>query len=617
MRKIIILGLLALLALTPAAFTQAPQTVDSVQKTAFTVTGFSFIDFAPDTLGQIQWLLIKNGATIQSSPWLTVADDSTATYTFSGLDTMTTYYVQVDKFPFPSGFVGGIPYQFTTDTIVVRPTMVRDSIQKFVSQSMIRYHHHGFGGNDTSLVEVVIGFDPAFAGPKQYGYQHMSFNRYSGFVQISFLPQNQLMYVKSRRINSSGVSAWTATDTFTLSTSTPGVAEVSADSANASYTSVNFYASATLSNLLRIRWNIDSLDLVNGNGNVGGTVYGTSSPLNTSLVVTGLPQGTRYFFKAESDPGSGFIESEVKGVSTLTVPTPLSNLTGTLAGNVATLSMIGNSYGFSCTIFGVMGTPTISQNVSYGPVTHSGVLNGGVSQTVSNLQYGSTYQFKFGIVIESDTFFTNVVTLTTGSQPVVTPFTGQLTSIEDQINVGGINYSDFHFKFKSENALATVWLEVSNDYDTTFFQPLVFASQEVQSPGSGQWGYESIRLQASDIYEGWDMYSDIFGRWVARVVGYNSANSTAVYSQWMYFYPRGQSTGVDDVNNMNEIKIFPNPVMDYLIITSTKKEKVELYDASGKFVATDEGSEVRINFNDLPAGVYFLKTQYGTKKIVK
>lgn len=72
-----------------------------------------------------------------------------------------------------------------------------------------------------------------------------------------------------------------------------------------------------------------------------------------------------------------------------------------------------------------------------------------------------------------------------------------------------------------------------------------------------------------------------------------------------------------DENLYSEIKIFPNPVKNKLIIQSFEKiKKIELYSQLGEVIKNNTNKQY-INLNNLPAGLYILKIYYYNKSIVK
>ncbi|MDR2804193.1 MAG: Ig-like domain-containing protein [Dysgonamonadaceae bacterium] len=77
-------------------------------------------------------------------------------------------------------------------------------------------------------------------------------------------------------------------------------------------------------------------------------------------------------------------------------------------------------------------------------------------------------------------------------------------------------------------------------------------------------------------------------------------------------------TGITGVNTQ-EIRVYPNPFVDYIIINATESGTAEIFDLSGKTVLTAnlKNGNNRIITSALPKGVYILNTGGSAVKIVK
>jgi hypothetical protein len=81
----------------------------------------------------------------------------------------------------------------------------------------------------------------------------------------------------------------------------------------------------------------------------------------------------------------------------------------------------------------------------------------------------------------------------------------------------------------------------------------------------------------------------------------------------------GSSTGLDKISGGNRISVYPNPFADYIVIEAVTGDIATVYDLSGKVVLSaglTAGSN-RIDTSALPKGVYVLKLDGNTLKIVK
>jgi myo-inositol-hexaphosphate 3-phosphohydrolase len=77
----------------------------------------------------------------------------------------------------------------------------------------------------------------------------------------------------------------------------------------------------------------------------------------------------------------------------------------------------------------------------------------------------------------------------------------------------------------------------------------------------------------------------------------------------------------EDVNLKNsKLSIYPNPVTnnEFYISGIMKKETIQIYDLNGKLiqVVKNVGNKEKVNLTKLPKGVYIIKTQGKSTKII-
>lgn len=82
------------------------------------------------------------------------------------------------------------------------------------------------------------------------------------------------------------------------------------------------------------------------------------------------------------------------------------------------------------------------------------------------------------------------------------------------------------------------------------------------------------------------------------------------------------STEVDEINNINTIKVYPNPANNLITVNSNFDiQKVEILDLTGKIIKSIHQSNNPINISELTKGIYFLKIYSNddvfSKKIIK
>ena len=76
--------------------------------------------------------------------------------------------------------------------------------------------------------------------------------------------------------------------------------------------------------------------------------------------------------------------------------------------------------------------------------------------------------------------------------------------------------------------------------------------------------------------------------------------------------------GIDD-HEMCRMYAYPNPCTGILYITNENAERVALYDMNGKLleVADSRETQVTLNMQQYPAGLYLLKVGNDVQKILK
>ena len=77
-------------------------------------------------------------------------------------------------------------------------------------------------------------------------------------------------------------------------------------------------------------------------------------------------------------------------------------------------------------------------------------------------------------------------------------------------------------------------------------------------------------------------------------------------------------TGVQ-TNKQVELNVYPNPVVNQLIIKTSEKGNFKLYNANGKLVMnkTISNNITELNVSQLPKGVYFYQLNNAKGKLIK
>ncbi len=90
-----------------------------------------------------------------------------------------------------------------------------------------------------------------------------------------------------------------------------------------------------------------------------------------------------------------------------------------------------------------------------------------------------------------------------------------------------------------------------------------------------------------------------------------NGNLKAYAAWWLWCRLAGwEGTGAEDINTKSDIKIYPNPVNDRLIIKSEDKiSKIEVIDITGRNIKNSENvnRKTEIDVSELKSGIYFLK----------
>lgn len=90
-----------------------------------------------------------------------------------------------------------------------------------------------------------------------------------------------------------------------------------------------------------------------------------------------------------------------------------------------------------------------------------------------------------------------------------------------------------------------------------------------------------------------------------------------MYVDWVKIYQEDATNELDEQKeSSSSIKIFPNPVFNYLNIESVDSQYncvVNIYSADNKLVKSLDTSSSKIDCSDLTEGLYFLKTRCGSK----
>lgn len=75
-----------------------------------------------------------------------------------------------------------------------------------------------------------------------------------------------------------------------------------------------------------------------------------------------------------------------------------------------------------------------------------------------------------------------------------------------------------------------------------------------------------------------------------------------------------QSVSIEDINNKQDLVFYPNPANEYLYVDNNKHENIYIFDLYGREVLRSKQNI--ISLQDLPSGIYIIKLNTITKKLI-
>jgi hypothetical protein len=132
-----------------------------------------------------------------------------------------------------------------------------------------------------------------------------------------------------------------------------------------------------------------------------------------------------------------------------------------------------------------------------------------------------------------------------------------------------------------------------------------------QDPGDESGNYWSLQDCQNDcaIVSTWDCD--------AALGCIDPGTGTGLYTSLAGCQSNCTSTSIENIE-INNLKIYPNPVNNTLNISSDKKiDKIEIYDALGRVIYTESNPSAAINVEQLEAGLYSIAIIFDDNRIVK
>ncbi|WP_036155683.1 immunoglobulin-like domain-containing protein [Maribacter forsetii] len=137
--------------------------------------------------------------------------------------------------------------------------------------------------------------------------------------------------------------------------------------------------------------------------------------------------------------------------------------------------------------------------------------------------------------------------------------------------------------------------------------------------GPDQYPIEADALRVQVYSDGNTDLVSIHLRGRGGISGYVDDSATATKATLIQYLPVSSSTSksITTVESFNKMTVFPNPAVSETSLSfelPTTVEEIQVFDVTGRLVRTIKGGEIDergepVNVQELPVGVYFLKTQ--------
>lgn len=577
MKKFFFLALLFLVGMTATANV----TIDSVKTTTDSVKVYFSWNFnAPDTSGYVSVQLSANQSFTAGlvSPMLLYASGDTghAVYVFTnGITPNTTYWIRGTELVVPNPQWYGTPQMVTTNQIYFQPQVLIDSVISTWNSQTIYWKYKT--GNDTVYVQIksaknasyTVGLNllPDMTLPADTGWKYQTSTIYD--LQDSTMYFNQVTITNRK----GSVSATAIEYTLARPTNTP---YASSDSSTVTYTTATVYGSGWGNGIYGFKV-YNSLSDANADNN--GTNYiGSGSVGYFSKTVTGLNAHTTKWWRAYVVNNSTTVWGSIKSFTTRSVTTPtIAPAIVATSPTTASGSVFINTNGLPATVTFeyVNGTSTLSSGIA---------LNGTLPVSMTGLTPDAPNYYTIMVIIYGDTTG-RILYVQTSPQPHV--LDARVLSVN--LNTG-TDKLDVAFRYVSENELATLWIEVTDDISGTPVVKWTTPYMSLSTPND-TWQYTTVPVSRSG---GW---KNSPGTYYARVKGYNSNNQ--IETQWT------SVVVVSVIQRTNQKEFFRiNDIPIYLDNTVNDEINLKMYNMNGQEVFSEKVRESSNTLLSLNAGIY-------------
>lgn len=188
-------------------------------------------------------------------------------------------------------------------------------------------------------------------------------------------------------------------------------------------------------------------------------------------------------------------------------------------------------------------------------------------------------------------------------------FIGRYVGIQKQTNTPGGTYYDY-------NAVARIEFGDSLQQNVFFYDSCSWAPNWTGAPGS-------FKAHPDSTIRAWGNSSIIHGRLYANDSLYFVYLTGGPGNTMEEFFGFKIKTGVGmnelAQSEINLVKVYPNPVQDFLYITNKNEADIKyvLSTTNGKQIPLEQNTNEKIDVSALPDGLYFLQIQTKERILAK
>lgn len=522
--------LLVLVALTSTVRVATAQSVEvdsivNVTTSSFDVWGQ--YDFTPDSTGVTYFLVADNEGMVGATPSAYIVhNDTLGTWmaSFAGLNPGTEYWVEPNGITQAFLFFTGIKIPVFTDTLFTMPTVTIDSLSGITTTS-VTVNNSVTTGSDTLHQKVITSTNASFTAGLTWVDNQLPNGTTISPVTITGLIPNTNYWVKTEVSNRVGM---VTSSVMTFTTLSAGVFSVPvSDSSDVTDTTVTMYGSA---NVAQKYWFIHGTDYfsiaVMHAGTVEGyTVWGGGPITGATASFSSAPSTTNYWCFVTEYAGNVTYGTTLSA-TTLPIDTPILSLSIPIVADTNATAIAFYSSIYSDTMFITYGQPTLGVGTQSTNPVYVSPGTGTITETLHNLIAGTNGEAQLHAIVHGVDVTSPIVSFVTSAPGVVIPFSGYITSVDVDPS---LTFATFNFAFISENATASVWIDVANATDTNYIYPFPGGVPHYLS-STGGIAYDTIVVPYS--------YSTNH-EYICRVNGWNIGNidaGTGIYTSGSFHF---------------------------------------------------------------------------------